>query len=157
MLSTTIFHRPEKAIAHLLCPMQASHRLALLNTDNKIIPMICWKLTSTVHACIVWFQNGGIQPGLCSSRAQWPLVPNFFSWATRKSQIFHTNHYAGHSGFYGFRALGSLLVSLEHSLVQLTLAGEKVDCQTQKRKIFYMLSAKRRSGKVRLENLGVGT
>ena len=30
--------------------------------------------------------------GLCSSRALSPLAPNFCSWVTRKSQIFHTNH-----------------------------------------------------------------
>ena len=36
-----------------------------------------------------------------------------------------------------------------------TLAGEKVDCQTRKRKIFYILSAKRRLGKVQMENLGL--
>ena len=29
---------------------------------------------------------------LCSSRAWWPLAPNFCPRATRKSQIFHTNH-----------------------------------------------------------------
>ena len=34
-------------------------------------------------------------PGLCSSRARWPLVSNFGPWATRKSQIFHTNHMLG--------------------------------------------------------------
>ena len=33
--------------------------------------------------------------GLCSSRAWWPLVPNFCPWATRKPQIFHTNHMLG--------------------------------------------------------------
>ena len=33
--------------------------------------------------------------GLCSSRARWPLAPNFCPWATRKSQIFHTNHMLG--------------------------------------------------------------
>ena len=33
--------------------------------------------------------------GLCSSRAQWPLAPNFCPRATRKSQIFHTNHMPG--------------------------------------------------------------
>ena len=32
---------------------------------------------------------------LCSSRARWPLVPNFYPWATSKSQIFHTNHMPG--------------------------------------------------------------
>ena len=31
-------------------------------------------------------------PVLCSSRARWPLAPNFCPRATRKSQIFHTNH-----------------------------------------------------------------
>ena len=33
--------------------------------------------------------------GLCSSRARWPLGPNFYPQATRKSQIFHTNHMLG--------------------------------------------------------------
>ena len=33
--------------------------------------------------------------GLCSSRAWWPLAPNFCPWATRKSQIFHTNPMLG--------------------------------------------------------------
>ena len=33
--------------------------------------------------------------GLCSSRARWPLAPNFCPWATRKSEIFHTNHMLG--------------------------------------------------------------
>ena len=37
--------------------------------------------------------------GLCSSRARWPLVPKFCSWATRKTQIFHTNHMLGTLGF----------------------------------------------------------
>ena len=39
--------------------------------------------------------------GLCSSRALWPLVPNFCSWTTRKSQIFHTNHILGTLVFTG--------------------------------------------------------
>ena len=33
--------------------------------------------------------------GLCSCRAWWLLAPNLCSWATRKSQIFHTNHMLG--------------------------------------------------------------
>ena len=33
--------------------------------------------------------------GLCSSRARWPLAPNFCPRATKKSQIFHTNHLLG--------------------------------------------------------------
>ena len=32
---------------------------------------------------------------MCSNRAQWPEVPNFCSWATRKSYLFHTNHMLG--------------------------------------------------------------
>ena len=37
----------------------------------------------------------GSTAGLCFSRAWWPLVPNFCSWATRKSQIFDLNHMMG--------------------------------------------------------------
>ena len=55
--------------------------------------------------------------GLHSSRAWWPLAPNICPLATRKSQIFHTNH-VGHPRFYSFRALGSLQFSLEHSLAE---------------------------------------
>ena len=33
--------------------------------------------------------------GLCSSRARWPLAPNFYPRATRKSQIFRINHMLG--------------------------------------------------------------
>ena len=54
--------------------------------------------------------------GLCSSRARWPLAPNFCSWVIRKSYFLHTNH-AGHPRFYSFRVLSSLQFSLEHSLV----------------------------------------
>ena len=37
--------------------------------------------------------------GLCSGRAWWPLAPNFCPRATRKSQIFHTNHMLGAPDF----------------------------------------------------------
>ena len=37
--------------------------------------------------------------GLCSSRAQWPLAPNFCPQVTRKSQIFRTNHMLGSLDF----------------------------------------------------------
>ena len=33
-----------------------------------------------------------IATGLYSSRARWPVAPNFCSWATRKSYYFHANH-----------------------------------------------------------------
>ena len=36
-----------------------------------------------------------IEAGLCSSRARWPLAPNFCPRVTRKSQIFHTNYMLG--------------------------------------------------------------
>ena len=64
-------------------------------------------------ACVLWDAKNA---GLCSSRTRWPPAPNFCSRATRKSQIFHTNHMLGYPGFYRFRALGSLQFSLEHSL-----------------------------------------
>ena len=32
---------------------------------------------------------------LCSSRAQWPVAPNFCSQATRKSLLFHRTHMLG--------------------------------------------------------------
>ena len=40
-----------------------------------------------------------VAAGVCSSRAWWPLAPNFCSRATRKSQIFHTNHMLGNLDF----------------------------------------------------------
>ena len=42
-----------------------------------------------------------LPPGLCSSRARWPMAPNFCSWVTRKSKIFHTNHMLGTLDFAG--------------------------------------------------------
>ena len=41
-----------------------------------------------------------------------PMAPNFWSWATIKS-------YAGHPGFYRFRALVSLHFFLKHSIVHV--------------------------------------
>ena len=43
-------------------------------------------------------------------------MPFFNSWATGKSSIFSYKSYAGHPGFYRFRALDSLQFFLEHSL-----------------------------------------
>ena len=48
--------------------------------------------------CSLYFQGCALH----CSRAWWPLVPNFCSWASRKSY----KSYAGHLGFYRFRALG---------------------------------------------------
>ena len=44
------------------------------------------KLIVRLHAFINHWTNSW--PGLCSSRAQWPLAPNFCPWATRKSYFF---------------------------------------------------------------------
>ena len=68
-----------------------------------------WELSPPIN--VVWAQILVLTPyvgwvccyvaGLCSSRALWPLVPNFCSWTTRKSQIFHTNHILGTLVFTG--------------------------------------------------------
>ena len=58
--------------------------------------------------CSLYFQGCALH----CSRAWWPLVPNFCSWASRKSY----KSYAGHLGFYRFRALSSLQFFLEQSL-----------------------------------------
>ena len=41
--------------------------------------------------------------GLCSSRAWWPMAPNFCSW-DQKILLFSYKSYAGHPRFYRFRA-----------------------------------------------------
>ena len=69
----------------------------------------CWTfgipwLVHIKHAC------------LCSSRARWPVVPNFCSRATRNLSFFIGIIYAGHTGFHKFRALGSHQFFWEHSL-----------------------------------------
>ena len=67
--------------------------------------------------------------GLCSSRAQWPLEPNFCPRATRKSQIFHTNHTLGILDFtVSEHPLGSLQFSLEHSLVSPSRTLHSFNC-----------------------------
>ena len=53
---------------------------------------------------------------VCSSRARWPVAPNFCSWATRNLSFFIGIIYAGHTGFHKFRALSSHQFFLEHSL-----------------------------------------
>ena len=56
-------------------------------------------LTPLVVLCFMsWYvMKGGfiLENGLCSSRALWPLAPNFCPRVTRKSPIFHTNHMLG--------------------------------------------------------------
>ena len=50
--------------------------------------------------CYLYFQGCALH----CSRAWWPLVTNFCSWASRKSY----KSYVGDLGFYRFRVLGSL-------------------------------------------------
>ena len=46
---------------------------------------------TTRWGCISWLD----WPRLCSSRARWPMAPNFCSRVTRKSLLFHRNHMVG--------------------------------------------------------------
>ena len=54
-----------------------------------------------VHTICFSCRNEKLSAGLCSSRARWPLAPYVCSRATRKSQIFHTNHMLGALDFTG--------------------------------------------------------
>ena len=64
---------------------------------------------------------------LCSSRARWPQAPNFCSWVTRKSQIFHTNHMLGSLDFTGSENWAPFNVpystALFEELARFNLAG----------------------------------
>ena len=57
----------------------------------------------------------GQRAGLCSSRARWPMVPNFCSQATRKSYYFHTNHMLGTLDFTGSERRAPFNFPLGHS------------------------------------------
>ena len=60
------------------------------------LPICHWSYTiNNLNTCQILSLRQDFYPGLCSSRAWWPLAPNFCSRATRKSQIFHTNHMLG--------------------------------------------------------------
>ena len=87
--------------------LQITRQLQLENTvgDKVFVSILIttydiWEFKESFNK--TWIGLDRIKPlnlnsssGLCSSRARWPLVPNFCSWATRKSQIFHTNHMLG--------------------------------------------------------------
>ena len=95
----------------------------IITQSLKISARLCYMYGQTTAQSSDSISNGCymylgsvLLPGLCSSRARWPLAPNVCPWATRKSQIFYTNHMLGTIEFYSFRALGSLQFSLEHSL-----------------------------------------
>ena len=77
---------------------------------NKRIAGACSCLCSMVfcrgsrtrrHCNVLLLRHNLKCSGLCSSRARWPLATNFCSRATRKSQIFHTNHMLGILDFTG--------------------------------------------------------
>ena len=42
--------------------------------------------------CSIYILRKKNQSWLCPSRARCRLMPNFCSWATRKSNVFHSNH-----------------------------------------------------------------
>ena len=62
-----------------------------------------WSVTFRIGVHTICFscRNEKVSAGLCCSRARWPLAPNVCSRATRKSQIFHTNHMLGALDFIG--------------------------------------------------------
>ena len=72
--------------------------LQIIHTSNGtfryILYFSCFKLVITEWAKVKSGDKNQ-HSGLCSSRAQWPLAPNFCPWATRKTQIFQTNHMLG--------------------------------------------------------------
>ena len=53
---------------------------------------------------------------LCSSRAEWPVAPNFCSWATRKSSLFHRKHKEGTLDFTSSEHWAPFNFFSEHSL-----------------------------------------
>ena len=88
------------------------------------------------------------ESGLCSSTARWPLVPNFCSWVTRKTQFFIQIIYwelqifqiQSTGGFHQF----SLKIHLEHSLasateLELTLMRKGALSQTRGLRIYNII------------------
>ena len=77
---------------------QGSHKTALFYRNQEYLPFTMKKLEipivflNPIGIKIKWFVPF---TGLCSSRARWPLAPNFCSWVTRKSYFLHTNHMLG--------------------------------------------------------------
>ena len=86
-------------------PRSKVPRRLLKANQESLSPFLFWRRLKNLKGS-----------GLCSSRARWPLAPNFCPRATRKSQIFHTNHMLGTLDFTVSEQKGSLQFSLEHSL-----------------------------------------
>ena len=70
------------AKCHPVCAAQYSSTFMYTVKDMYFI-LIWWNTQYSTYM---------VYTGLCSSTARWTLAPNFCSWATRKSQIFDTNH-----------------------------------------------------------------
>ena len=51
--------------------------------------------SAVLHVMVCNEKRFNLENELCSSRALWPLAPNFCPWVTRKSPVFHTNHMLG--------------------------------------------------------------
>ena len=78
--------------------MFAKWRLVQWNLVNVDTKETCHRVSALsgcpykyYHRHMTSFYQQTFLLGLCSSRAWWSLAPNFCSWATRKSQTFHTN------------------------------------------------------------------
>ena len=65
--------------------------------------------------------------GLSSSRARWPLAPNFCPRASKKFSFGYKSN-AGHHGFYRFRALGSFV---EYNNKNLVLTSKTCICEAE--------------------------
>ena len=78
--------------------------------------------------------------GLCSSRAQWPLAPNFCIRAIRKCYFFHTNHMLGTLQF-SLRAQPCLRMSE----IFCRMLSKVVLCQIKWKRIYVFPSDQRYS------------
>ena len=88
-------------------------------THLEQVMVKCWGVSPRIDVELLEFHNLLVHVKhacVCSSRARWPVAPNFCSWATRNLSFFMGIIYAGHTGFHKFRALGSHQFFLEHSL-----------------------------------------
>ena len=69
---------------------QLMHTCLHVQGPSNILSLNIKKILPTIPQT-----NIAIYSRLCSSRAQWPMAPNFCSRAIRKSYFFLTNHMMG--------------------------------------------------------------
>ena len=104
-LSSIFLGKKNYCIHYLTGQNRGLSRLNNINFGRSSWPASCCPLFSALYesSCPRYYSQieGLGLPGSCSSRARWALAPNFCSWATRKSQIFHTNHMLGTLDFTG--------------------------------------------------------